>query len=113
FLRLLQLAEQAADAIQVFGRRRIDEVGVAAYDQDGTPGMILAPGGEARGNQLGGGRVDRFLAFANLVAKPSLRLRERQSGEARVDEVADLVQRRRARAADQRNHAVFHAPVDA
>ena len=32
--------------------------------------MILAPGGKARGDQLGGGGIDRFLALADLGAKP-------------------------------------------
>ena len=44
--------------------------------------MVLAPGGEARGDQLGRGRIDRFLALADLGAKPRFGFGERQAGRA-------------------------------
>ena len=42
--------------------------------------MVLAPGGEARGDQLGGGGVDRLLALADFGAEPRLGFGERQPG---------------------------------
>ncbi len=73
--------------------RLVDEVGLAANDQHGPPGMILAPGGEARSDQLGRGCVDRFLALADLGPEPGFGLGERQPRQARVDEIADLAER--------------------
>ena len=52
--------------------------------------MVLAPGGEARGDQLGRGGVDRFLAVADFGAQPRFGFGQRQARQAGVDEIADL-----------------------
>ena len=65
------------------------------------------------GDQLRRGGVDRFLALANLVAKPRFGLVQRQAGKARVDEIADLRQRRGGGAAVERDDAVLDPPVGA
>ena len=58
--------------------------------------MILAPGGEARGDELSRGGVDRFLVLADFGSKLRLGLGEREATEPRIDEIAHL---RRARQA--------------
>src|SRR4029079_17715582 len=92
-------------------RGGIDQVRVSAHDQHRTPGMVLAPGSKAGGYELGGGRIDRLLALADLGAKPRLRLVEAQSREPRVDEIAALAERRWRRPGVERNDAVLDAAV--
>ena len=82
FLRFLELVEQLADAVEVVGGASSMQIGLAADDQHRAAGMILAPGGEARSDQLGGGGVDRFLALADFGAKPRFGFGQRQARQA-------------------------------
>src|SRR5437763_715433 len=52
FLPVLELVEQLADPLEVFGRGFVDQVRLAADDQHRAAGMILAPRGESRGDEL-------------------------------------------------------------
>ena len=78
----LELVEQLADALEVLGGGLVDQVRLAADDQHRAAGMVLAPGGKARGDQLGRGGVDRFLALADFGAQPRLGLGQRQARQA-------------------------------
>ena len=75
--------------------------------------MVLAPRGEAGGDQLGRRGVDRLLALADFGAQPRFGFGERQAGEPRVDEIADLGQRGGAGPAVERDDAVLDASVGA
>ena len=66
------------------------------------------------GDQLGRGGVDRLLALADLGAQPRLGLGQRQAGQPRVDEIADLVERAGADALrPELDHAILDAAVGA
>ena len=76
---ILKLVEQPPNAVQILRRSLVDQIGLAANDQHRPARMVLAPRGKARSDQLRRCRVDRFLALADLGAKPRLRLGERQA----------------------------------
>ena len=80
----------------------VDQVGLAADDQHRALGLVLAPVGKARRDQLGGGGVERFAALADFGAQPRLGLGQGQAGQARVDEIADFGERDRAGPGGQR-----------
>ena len=110
-LRFLELVEQLADAIEILGGRRVDQVRLAADDQHRPPRMIVTPCGKTARDQLGGGGVDELLALADLGSEARFSFGERQSREARIDEVADLGQRARTGSSVQRNDAVLDTSV--
>jgi hypothetical protein len=111
FPALLELIKQPAHAFKILRRRRVDEVCVAANNQHGSPGMILAPRSQTRRDQLGRCRVDRFLAFANLGPEAGFSLGKRQPRQARVDEIADLAERSGGCAFVKRDDS-FDATID-
>ena len=89
-LPVLELVEQAADALEVGGALFVDQVGLAAHDQHRALRLVDAPVGKPRRDQLGGGDVERGAALADLGPQPRLGLAQRQPRQPRADIIADL-----------------------
>ena len=113
-LPVLELVEQLAHPLEVGGGGLVDQVGLAADDQHRPLRRVLAPGGEARCDQLGGGGVDRLAPLGDFGASRASASAERQAGEAGADVIADLVEPRPgARPGGELDDAVLDAAVGA
>src|SRR5258708_2251910 len=110
-LRLFEFIEKSADSVEIFGRGCVDEVRLAAHDEDWTAGMVLAPRGKTRCDKLGSSSIDCFPALEDLGAEPSFRLGKCEADELCVDEIADFKKGSGTYAVFECDDAIFNTPV--
>ena len=80
-LLVLEIVEQQAHAFEVAQHPLVEQIGLAADDQHGAPGRVLAPHGDAAFDQVAARRVERGVARGDLGAHQQGGIGQRPAGK--------------------------------